>query len=131
MSSVPRVLVVDDDPSVRILIAGLLEGAGYQTASAANATQALKLLGDAPFDLVVTDKNMSGMDGHMLVTEIALRHPQIGAVIITGYRTEESERRALEQHVLGYLEKPIYDLDKVTQTVQHALAEQKRRLGLA
>ncbi len=129
MGGSANILVVDDDPAVRMLIVGVLQGAGYQTASAANAAQALKLLNDARFDLVVTDKNMGGMDGHMLVTEMAQRHPQVGAVIITGYRTEESERRAREQRVLGYLEKPIYDLAKVTQTVATALEELKRRLG--
>jgi DNA-binding NtrC family response regulator len=129
MDKAARILVVDDDPAVRALIEGVLQVAGYATASAGSAPQALSLLDRQKFDLVITDKNMSGMDGHMLITEIGLRFPGVGAVMVTGFRTEESEKQAQEQHVLGYLEKPIFDLDKVTQTIAAAMVEQRRRHG--
>ncbi len=129
MAEAARILVVDDDPVVRLLLEGVLQSAGHVTSSAGNAVQALALLQRMPFDLVITDKNMQGMDGHMLITEIGLRHPEVGTILVTGYRTEESERRAREQHVLGYLEKPIFDLEKVSQMVASALDENRKRLG--
>ncbi len=130
MADAARILIVDDDPAVRLLIEGVLRECGHKTGAAASAAQALKLLDKEWFDLVVTDKNMAGMDGHMLITEMALRYPQVGAIIVTGYRTDESEKRARDQHVLGYIEKPIYDLQRVAQIVESALQEQRRRLGV-
>lgn len=131
MKELGTILVVDDDPSSRLLIEGVLKAAGYRTASASGGAEALTLLegSEWDFDLLVTDKNMSGMDGHTLINEAVRRRPKMGAVIVTAYRTEESARMAFSQHVLSYIEKPIYDIYRVTQAVEAALKEQRKRIG--
>jgi two-component system, response regulator FlrC len=123
-------LVVDDDELTRSLMVSVLREAGYEVVAADSGFAALERLQRSHFDLVLTDKNMTGLDGHTLVNEIWLRHPSVGTVMITGFRNDESEQRAREQRVLAYLEKPIYDLRSVPRTVATALVEHKKRMGL-
>lgn len=124
-----RILVVDDDNNLREMIKGVLEESGYSVDASADAGHAMKLLDSQRFDLVITDKNLPGIDGHTLINEIWMRHPGVGTVMITGYRSAESEERARQQYVLAYLEKPLYDMAIVPQVVESALELQRKRLG--
>jgi DNA-binding NtrC family response regulator len=129
MASPDRILIVDDDADTRLLLEGVLQQAGFDTACAENGTRALQLLDQQKFDLVLTDKNMSGFDGHTLVNEIWTRHPNVGTAMITGYRSDESEDRAREQRILAYFEKPIYDLRQVADTLKVVLEEHRQKLA--
>jgi CheY-like chemotaxis protein len=81
-----RVLVVDDEPIVREVLAGLLEDAGYATLLAASGAEALKLLdaGEA-VDILVTDLSMPGMGGVALIDAVQAQRPFLPAVLLTGY----------------------------------------------
>ena len=129
MSTRGNILVVDDDEAVRLMLQEVLQRAGYHACAVDSGRTALKLLAALPFELVITDKNMSDIDGHTLINELWMRHPTVGTVMMTGFRNPESEERAREQRVLAYLEKPIFDLNVVPELVDAALAEQRRRLG--
>jgi CheY-like chemotaxis protein len=65
-----RILVVDDDPDVRLIFKLILESAGYHVSEARNGIAALILIRDSPPDLVVTDMVMPGMDGQELIGRI-------------------------------------------------------------
>ncbi len=82
----PRVLLVDDDAFVREALAGQLADQGYRVTAASDGLAALALT-DAgePFDLLITDMSMPGMNGLLLIYEVRLRMPDIPALLLTGY----------------------------------------------
>jgi CheY-like chemotaxis protein len=87
-----RLLVVDDEPLVREIIANELEAEGYAIASAANGAAALELLNTGEqFDLVISDLSMPGMDGIELVREVQSRRPKLPAILLTGFATNAAE----------------------------------------
>ncbi|HEY1203432.1 MAG: response regulator [Bryobacteraceae bacterium] len=80
-----RVLVVDDEPEVLRLVAGVLERAEYEVAPAPGPKQALEIIATAgPFDLVVSDVVMPGMCGPELANEIRARSPSSAIMFISG-----------------------------------------------
>jgi DNA-binding NtrC family response regulator len=80
-----RVLVVDDDPAIRDVVAELLAGFGFQTKVANNGRAALKLIGDArPFDVVLADVVMPDIGGVQLADLLAEKHPELPVVLMTG-----------------------------------------------
>ena len=86
MTSASRVLVVDDEVSVRTFAARVLDRAGYATTVAADGLEALSIA-DAqdPFDLVLTDVVMPGMHGDELARQLLRREPDLKVLYFTGY----------------------------------------------
>lgn len=82
----PKILVVDDDPEVREILAETLTEFGYGVIQAGSGEEALSLLGGGPdFDLVITDVRMPGMSGLELVDEARARRPALRVIVISGY----------------------------------------------
>ena len=107
MSAVRKtVLVVDDDPTIGKCIRRVLEKE-YIVTTAADATEALQKLQKESFDLVYTDIKMSGMSGIELAEQVQAKQPWTPVVIITGFGTQESERRAEAAGVSDFLHKPL------------------------
>jgi CheY-like chemotaxis protein len=79
-----HVLVVDDEPTVRELLDGLLKHCGYTTHLAASGEEALECLDKTHFDLVITDLHMPGMNGEELAAEIQNRGLGTPVVLVTG-----------------------------------------------
>jgi DNA-binding NarL/FixJ family response regulator len=98
-----RILVADDEPSFRKLLARLLESQGHSVEQAADASEALTLLSVSVFDLVVADINMPGNDG------LPLLHNQdaVPVLIVTGDPTVETAVAALRGAAVDYLSKPV------------------------
>ncbi len=87
-----RILIVDDEPLVREIIAEGLEEAGLAVRSASTAADALELLAAGePVDLLVTDLSMPGMDGLALLREAQRRCPTLPAILLTGFTTDMAE----------------------------------------
>ena len=122
----PRILVVDDEESVRLTTAAILEREGYAVATAGDGRAALAQLARSPFDLVLTDLRMEGMDGSALLAEIRAKHPDTVAIVLTGYATIESSIDALRQGVYDYLVKPCV-VEDLKLTVRRALEHQRQR----
>jgi CheY-like chemotaxis protein len=103
-----KVLLVDDEPSVRAIVAELLELDGHVVAQAENGPGALDLLaGDPAFDLVLADVAMPRMNGWVLAREIKARYPAIRVGLITGYG-EMGPSDPRERSVVDFvLAKPI------------------------
>ena len=105
-----RVLIVDDDPSVRVLLGGMLAPAAYDVLEAEDGAQALRTLGRHPdVDLVVTGLRMAGMDGLELLW--ALREGSGSArppvIVVTGAEDPALETLLLEEGAADYLRKPV------------------------
>ncbi len=79
-----RILVVDDEPTVRELMRAVLEGAGHETVGAADGNEALEALAGGGFDLILTDVMMPGLDGFALLGHVRESHPDVPVVLVTG-----------------------------------------------
>jgi excisionase family DNA binding protein len=103
----PRVLVVDDEASIRDLLAKTLALAEYDVDLAPDGRSALERLRIIPYDLLITDLKMPGVDGLTVIREARRLKADLPVIIITGYSTEASAIDALNLGVSGYLTKPF------------------------
>jgi len=103
-----RILVVDDDESLRRVLQVQLEQDGYSVSTAASAQQTLSALQVRPYDLVITDLKMPGSSGVDLLKEIRSRHPETTIIILTAFGTVETAVEAMKAGAYDYLTKPVY-----------------------
>jgi putative two-component system response regulator len=102
------VLVVDDDPAVRGLIAGTLVRAGYRVVSVCCADDAIRAADDEEFGVVLTDVNMPGsMSGLELIDALHVRRPGLPIIPVSGSADEASFREALDRGAAGFITKPF------------------------
>ena len=103
-----RVLVVDDEPSIRELLTKTLSLADYSVDAVADGGTALARLREGQtYDLIFVDLKMPGMDGLMLTRQLKYMKPDLPVIIITGFSTEVSAIEAINLGVAGYLTKPF------------------------
>jgi len=107
-------LIVDDDPIVGESMGDLLRTEGHDVATAMEGVEALSQLGASehearPFDLVICDVALPGMNGMDLLREIIKRHKGTAVIMLTGYGTVESAVNALRLGACDYLTKPVVD----------------------
>jgi DNA-binding response OmpR family regulator len=124
-----RVLVVDDEESVRITTAAILEQEGYEVSTAESGREALASAAREHYDLVLTDLRMDDMDGMTLLHELQARHPNIVTVVLTGYASIESSIDALRQGVYDYLVKPCM-VEDLKRTVRRALEHREQSMQI-
>jgi excisionase family DNA binding protein len=118
----PRVLVVDDEASIRDLLAKTLALAEYDVDLAPDGRAALERLRIIPYDLLITDLKMPGVDGLTVIKEARRLKTDIPVIIITGYSTESSAIEAVNLGVSGYLTKP-FRVPRVLAAAAKALGE--------
>jgi CheY-like chemotaxis protein len=107
MSTLKKILVVDDDPVVGKSFDRVLSSKGYAVITAKDGEEALRKLGSESYDLVFTDIKMPGMNGLEVAERVKASRPWLPVVIITGYGTEANEARAEAAGVSGFLHKPL------------------------
>lgn len=103
----PRILVVDDEASIRDLLAKTLALAEYDVDTAPDAPTALTRVRAAHYDLLIADLRMPGMDGLTLIRQTKRIRAELPVIIITGYSSEASAIEAVNLGVAGYLRKPF------------------------
>jgi two-component system nitrogen regulation response regulator NtrX len=118
-----RVLVIDDEDSVRKAIRWHLEYAGYEFHEASDGPEGLKMLGDIQPDVVFLDIKMPGMDGMEVLKEIFERTRDIQVVMISGHGTVQTAVESLKIGAFDYIEKPL-DKEKILVVTRNAV-EQK------
>ncbi len=121
-----RILVVDDEADVRLLLAREISDRGHEVVAAADSTQAMEEMGRGDFDVVLTDIRMSGMDGLGLTEWIKRTRPDTEVIVMTGYASLESAATAIHLGAFDYLVKPFGEMDLVTSSIDRAI--QKRRV---
>ncbi len=131
-----RLLVVDDEESLRITTAAILEKEGYTVDTASSGDEAIALLAQTDYDLVLTDLHMEGGDGLSVLNQIRRHSPLTISVVLTGFASVESAIAALQEGAYDYLVKPC-DIDSMKHTIRRGvehrrlmLAEQKARTDL-
>jgi len=131
-----RLMVVDDEESLRITTAAILKKEGYAVDVASSGNEAVALLAGADYDLVLTDLHMEGGEGLMVLNEIRRNAPLTISVVLTGFASVESAISALQEGAYDYLVKPC-DIETMKHTIRRGvehrrlmLAEQKARADL-
>jgi signal transduction histidine kinase len=131
-----RLLVVDDEESLRITTAAIFEKEGYIVDVASSGDEAIELLGIEDYDLVLTDLHMEGGDGLSVLNRIRQNAPLTISVVLTGFASVESAIAALQEGAYDYLIKPC-DIESMKHTIRRGvehrrlmLAEQKARADL-
>jgi len=114
-----KILVVDDEPSIRFSLSELLGEEGHDVREAPHAPAALAMLEEAPADLVLSDLTMPAMDGLQLLDEVRSRHPQTLFVLVTAHGDERTAVRALKNGAYDYVPKP-FDNEEVRALVRRA-----------
>ena len=117
-----RVLVVDDESSIRELLQKTLALAEYDVDTAPDGRAALERLRLGNYDLLIADLKMPGMDGLTLIREARRLKADLPVIIITGFSTESSAIEAVNLGVAGYLTKP-FRVPQVLAAAARALGE--------
>jgi excisionase family DNA binding protein len=121
-ASRPRVLVVDDEASIRDLLSKTLALAEYEVDVAPDGRSALERMRLYPYDLLIADLKMPGMDGLTVIREAKRYKADLPVIIITGFSTETSAIEAVNLGVAGYLTKP-FRVPQVLAAAAKALGE--------
>lgn len=106
-----RILLVDDQKSLRRSLSLMLQGAGFETEEAESGEEALSLLGRQTVDLVITDLRMDGMSGTDLLREIKRSNSNLPVILITAYGSIDSAVDAMRMGAFDYLTKPFREQD--------------------
>ncbi len=101
------ILIVDDDDNTRYLIEEILHIDGYLCIQADNGTEALKLLVNQDFDLMITDIMMPGISGIKLLSTVRKLKPDMPVLMLTSVDKKETAISAIEQGAYGYMIKPF------------------------
>ncbi len=116
-----RVLIVDDEPDVRLLLTREIGDHGYMVDSAGDVTWALEELQKKHFDIVFSDVRLPDRDGLELLSQIKERYPETEVVMMSGYSSMEAVGKALRLGAFDYLSKPLGDINIVTACIKRAI----------
>jgi two-component system OmpR family response regulator len=120
-----RVLIVDDEADFLESIVKRLELRGIAVDGVGDGAAALEMLAHKPFDVVVLDIKMPGMDGIEALRQIRSRHPDVEVIVLTGHASQEFRRLGQDLGAFDYLIKPVR-LDTVLERIRAAC---RRRRG--
>jgi CheY-like chemotaxis protein len=117
-----RVLFVDDDPAAVRLYRNYLAAEGWEVVAAESGIEAVEAAEREPFDVVIMDLNMPGLDGWMSMSLIKARRPKLPVVVLTGDTGKDLEARAKTAGAAGFLTKPCKP-ELLIRTLQRASAK--------
>jgi diguanylate cyclase (GGDEF)-like protein len=121
-----RILVVDDDPLVRGVVVESLEIMGHEADVCGDGAEALDRNEKFPYDLIVTDMKLPGMDGLALIKSLKSKQMETDVVVITGYGTIENAVECMKAGAIEYLIKP-FTVDQIQVAVRKALEHRELR----
>src|SRR5579884_3132157 len=102
-----RILVVDDEENLNWSLVHSLRKDGYAAQGTASGQEALRLLAEAPYDCVISDVMMPGMDGFELLQWIRAHRPATRVLMMTAFGSPTTRQEAINAGVVAYLEKPF------------------------
>jgi DNA-binding response OmpR family regulator len=125
-SQTARIMVVDDEAVARVSLAEIFRLEGYQVATAASGEEALSLLNKSgPFDLMVVDLKMPGMDGLQVTQAVRKRSPGTVIILLTAFATLETAVQAIRQGAHDYLLKPC-PIPEILESVRGGLSKRQQ-----
>ena len=128
----PTLLVVDDEPQILQVVSGILLDEGFEVLTAADGETAIKLVTEAPPDLVLLDISLPGLDGLEVLKELKELYPTLPVIMVSAYGSVENAVKATRLGAYDFIEKPPH-ADNLLLTVRNALEmarlfEENRRL---
>ncbi len=117
-----RVLVVDDEAVIRKGLCRVMESRGYQVEASESGFGAIEKLQKAPFNIVITDLKMPGMDGIEVLKAIKILQPDVPVIIITGYSTVDTAVDAMKNGAFDYVSKPFIP-EQIIEMVEKVLEQ--------
>lgn len=127
MSNPARVLVVEDDETLREVLHDVLTARGLQVVASSRGEEALMHAGQEPFDLIVADIRMEGINGLDTIERARELQPGIGSIVVSGYASEEETLRAVRLNVAGYLKKP-FKVPELMELINNYLAARDEKM---
>jgi DNA-binding NtrC family response regulator len=118
------ILVVEDDLAVGTVLLALLGQNHYEAAHAISAEKALEMLESRPFDVVISDVRMPGMDGMALLAELSRRHPDLPVVLLTAHGSVPLAVEAMKAGAVDFMLKP-FEKEEILFVVDKAMAQAK------
>ncbi len=116
-----RILIVDDEESIRSILSRYLDMKGYHVTTASDGMSAIDQLKEEPYDLVLTDLKMPNLDGRELLKLMSDQFPDIPKIVLSGYGTNEDILLALKTGAYDFLNKPIIDFKILDHAIERAL----------
>lgn len=114
-----KVLVVDDQYGIRILLKEILEKDGYTMYQAANGMQALTIIKQHDLDLVLLDVKLPGMNGFDILKQVKGKYPQVKVIMMTAYEELNLMKEAKEIGAFAYFTKP-FDISEVRRVIANS-----------
>jgi DNA-binding NtrC family response regulator len=122
-----RILIVDDDESIRKTLKAILEELGHEVDTAPNGRQATRKCKTRFYNLALIDIRLPDMEGTTLLTKIGNTTPKMHKIIITGYPSLQNAVEALNRGADAYIVKP-FDMTQALQTIQKQLRQQEEEV---
>ena len=119
-----HLLIVEDEASLREVVAERLGDNGYDVVQAANGEEAIERLAEFAFDIVITDLRLPGIDGGKVLEAALARYPEIIGIVVTGYGTVKDAVAAIKRGATDFVTKP-FQFDELLHVLDSAL-EQRR-----
>src|SRR5947209_5418438 len=119
-----NILIIDDEAAIRESLQTLLEMEGYRVEASENGEDGLTRIAEHPYDLVLLDFALPGMNGIEVLQEIRERDPQLSVIMITAYGTGENAVKAMQSGATNFIQKP-WDNEKLLADVRGAVARRR------
>ena len=122
MTTIDRILLIDDDKNFTKIFSGILKGEGYDIVVAYTGAEALEILEDNFFAILIIDIRLPDMDGIELITKINKTDPDMRKIILTGNPSLDNVKQALKKGAHDYLIKPV-KLEEIKETIKNQIDE--------
>jgi len=119
------IMIVDDEPSIRTSLEGVLEDEGYKVICASDGNEALKSMEEERPDLILLDIWMPGIDGIETLKRVRSLHPGLQVIMISGHGSIETAVTATKLGAYDFIEKPL-SLERTLVTIQNAINFRQR-----
>lgn len=114
-----NVLIVDDEEDFVLALAERLRMRGFQVEATTSSDDALRLVREDDFHVVILDVRMPGINGVTLMSEIRRKRPQVRFILVTGHGSASDAMRGMEEGAFDYLMKPV-DIEELTNKIRKA-----------
>lgn len=118
-----RILVIDDDESVRRTAAAILENEGYRVDTAENGKQAIEKSNAEPYRVALIDFRLPDMEGTELLTALRETTPKMVKIMVTGFPTIENAIECVNKHADAYFVKPV-NFENLLETIRNLIQKQ-------
>ncbi|MEF3695130.1 MAG: response regulator [Candidatus Cloacimonadota bacterium] len=119
--TIPRILIVDDEQNILVVLSRTLETAGYEISTASSGKEALELIGSSKYDLVILDLRLPDLDGLQVLKAIDKMDLESDVVMITAHGNVDVAVEAMKNGCVDFIQKP-FDADHIRKVVDDILA---------